>query len=284
MANIRLIKRRIRVAANISQITKAMEMVAASKMKKAQEAALASKPYAEKISQVVSGLAGKVKIDVEEFPLFWQNLSSSKVLVVLISTNKGLCGGLNSNLFRYLKNWLPKAEEADFITLGKKGKLFILRTGRKLIADFSENPFLENVGAIINLVVSEYLKKEYREVWLVYNNFISILNQVPVRERILPIGALETRETDLTDILIEPDVKSLLNALLPYYLELKVRKAIQEAIASEHSARMMAMKAAYDNALELISALTLEYNKMRQQLITYEIADIVTAREAISNK
>jgi len=95
---------------------------------------------------------------------------------------------------------------------------------------------------------------------------------------------LETRETDLTDILIEPDVKSLLNALLPYYLELKVRKAIQEAIASEHSARMMAMKAAYDNALELISALTLEYNKMRQQLITYEIADIVTAREAISNK
>jgi len=284
MANIRLIKRRIRVAANISQITKAMEMVAASKMKKAQEAALASKPYAEKISQVVSGLAGKVKIDGEEFPLFWQNLSSSKVLVVLISTNKGLCGGLNSNLFRYLKNWLPKAEEADFITLGKKGKLFILRTGRKLIADFSENPFLENVGAIINLVVSEYLKKEYREVWLVYNNFISILNQVPVRERILPIGALETRETDLTDILIEPDVKSLLNALLPYYLELKVRKAIQEAIASEHSARMMAMKAAYDNALELISALTLEYNKMRQQLITYEIADIVTAREAISNK
>lgn len=281
MSNIRLIKRRIRVSKNIAQVTKAMQMVAASKMKKAQERAVLGKPYSEKIYGLVSLLSQKKEIDSFTFPLFKKNLTK-RALVILISTNKGLCGGLNSNLFRSLNNWFLKDQEVDFVTFGEKGRSLMVRLGRKLLADFSSSLFLDNVGALLNLVVNGYLKGDYNEVYLVYNNFLSILNHQPVRELILPLTNIMVNESVPKDFLIEPDLKAVLLKLLPHYLEVEIRKAILEAEASEHAARMMAMKAATDNAVSLMNDLTLEYNKARQQMITYELADITTAREAIN--
>lgn len=284
MANIRLIKRRIRSARNISQITRAMEMVAASRMKKAQEKAISGKPYAQKIYEITGKLAKKTKADKEISPLLKQEGKIEKNLMILISTNKGLCGGLNTNLFRSIKNWFPEVESTDYLTLGKKGEAFIVRSGRNLVADFSETPFLESIGAVTNLAISGFVQNKYSQVYLVFNNFFSILKQIPTKQVILPIGSLDLEEPktgDDSDSIIEPDAHSFFNSLLPYYLEVQVRAAILEAEASEYSARMMAMKAATDNAKELMSLLSLEYNKIRQQLITYEIADIVTAREAM---
>ena len=216
------------------------------------------------------------------YPLLSKN-SAKKNLVILISTNKGLCGGLNSALFRSLNNWIPKEQETDFVTFGEKGRLLILRLGKNLIADFSSALFLNGVGGLLNLIVDGYTKGKYGQIYLVYNNFLSILNHEPVNQLLLPLGKIIPEESSPKDFLIEPDAKLLLNQLLPHYLEVAIRKAILEAEASEHSARMMAMKSATDNAVSLMSDLTLEYNKARQQMITYELADITTAREAITN-
>lgn len=280
MSNIRLIKRRIRVAKNISQVTRAMQMAAASKMKKAQERAVSGKPYARKINELVSQLTNSKEIDPVVYP-FLQKKIAKKNLVILISTNKGLCGGLNNNLFRSLPGWISGDQETDFVTFGEKGRLLILRLGKNLIADFSSDLFLNSVGALLNLIVDGYTGGEYAQVYLVYNNFLSILNHEPINQLLLPLGKITQEESNTKDFLIEPDAESLLNLLLPHYLEVEIRKAILEAEASEHSARMMAMKSATDNAVSLMDDLTLEYNKARQQMITYELADITTAREAM---
>ncbi|TSC54237.1 MAG: F-type H+-transporting ATPase subunit gamma [Microgenomates group bacterium LiPW_16] len=278
--NIRFIRRRIKSAQNIAQITQAMEMVAASKMKRAQEKALMGKPYCQKIYQVVAELAAKT--DPTLHPLLTSPLGKG-VLVVLISTNKGLCGGLNTELFWASLNWFPSQIPTDFITLGKKGALFVARIGRNLIADFSEKvPFSENVGAIASLATEEFLKGKYKEVNLVYNDFISVLRWQPEKKTILPLKLppLEEREF-FAEFLMEPSYDFIFEALLPHYLEVQIRASILSAEAAEHVARMLAMRNATDNALELVRDLTLEYNKTRQQGITAEIADIVTAKRAV---
>ena len=189
MLNIKLIKRRIKSAGNISQITRAMEMVAASKMKKAQDTALKGKPYADKIYQVVRELASKV--DWRQHPLLSPGKESGKSLIILISTNKGLCGGLNTNLFRYLTNWLPKDMDAEFISVGNKGKNIIVKWNKKLVADFSQVPFSSDVPAITKLMVDGFNSGSYKDVFLVYNNFITALTQEPVKKLILPITRIE---------------------------------------------------------------------------------------------
>ena len=257
-------------------------MVAASKMKKAQEAAVSSKPYAEKINQVTKLLASKIKVDWQSFPLLKEN-RNNKILVILTSTNKGLCGGLNTNLFRAIENWFGNTDNIDYIALGKKGEAFIVRTKKKLISSFNDN-FLDNIGAITNLIVDLYNKGEYSQVFFIYNNFVSILKQQPVKETILPIKLSDqnTEPNNMAEFVVEPSDSFILKTLLPHYLEVQIRRAILEALACEHSARMLAMKAATDNATELMKELTLVYNRIRQQLITSEIADIVTAREAVA--
>ncbi|MFH0863704.1 MAG: ATP synthase F1 subunit gamma [Candidatus Gottesmanbacteria bacterium] len=282
MSSIRLIKRRIKVARNISQITKAMEMVAASKMRKAQQKAVAGKPYAQKIYDVTHEVTGRITSTGESIPLLKTN-ESLKKLIILITTTKGLCGGLNTNLFRQLNQWFSDRTEYDFVTFGKKGQSFILRTGRQLVADFSNINYLDSVGALMDLITIKFIDNTYQEVWLVYNNFISILNQEPTKEMILPIINIENNNPVNSDMLMEPDPITLMNQLLPRYIEVSIRRAILEAEASEHSARMIAMKNATDSANQLMENLTLDYNKVRQQMITYEIADIVTAREAIQS-
>ena len=284
MANIKLIKRRKKSAQNISQITRAMEMVAASKMKKAQETALNSKPYTDRITLAIKELASK--INRNDFPLLNQGNPEGRKLIILISTNKGLCGGLNTNLFRYLLHSLSDEEKTEFISIGRKGEYFVIKSNKKLLADFSKDlPFTKSVPAVTKMFVEGFLNGTYKEVYLVYNNFVSALTQEPVRKKILPIEYLEetdnVAQTNFSEFLLEPSPIEVLNSLLPHYLENQLRTAIFEAEASEQSARMIAMKNATDAALDLIDDLTLQFNKARQEKITYELADIVTARMAV---
>ncbi len=283
MANIRLIKRRIRSAKNISQITKAMELVAASKMKKAQAAALSGKLYAEKIYEMVVRLARKV--DRASHPLLQSpKLMSGKRIVILISSNKGLCGGLNTNLFRFLLKEYGYLKNIMFVTLGKKGAMFLTITKHTIKADYSDTlPFITTVPALTELIVKEYVEGRVDGVDLVYNEFVSALKQTPRKKTIVPLSIEHVPgQGDVeSEFLIEPDATQVFDALIPHYLENQIRDAVLQADASEHSARMVAMRNATDNALTFIAELTLQYNKARQEKITYEISDIVTARIAL---
>lgn len=287
MASIRLIRRRIRSAQNIAQITKAMQMVAASKMKRAQEAAELGKLYADKIYGATRELASRTEENVH--PLLARGNPLGRTLVILISTNKGLCGGLNTNLFRQVLSWFPQAGQNDYVTVGKKGESFVVRSGRKLTADFSETTrFLDHVPAITQLLVSGFLSGTYKQIFVAFSSFVSALKQIPVNKLILPLSEFEKEESEeeslhFREFVIEPTVDDVLNNLLPHYLENQLRAAVLEAEASEHSARMIAMKNATDAALDFMQGLTLELNKARQEKITYEIADMVTARMAVSD-
>lgn len=285
MASIKIIRRRIKSAQNIAQITKAMEMVAASKMKKAQEAAALGKAYADKIYEATRELASRTEKQIN--PLLSAGNPKGKALVILISTTKGLCGGLNTNLFREVNNWFDRSSGADFISVGKKGESFVIKSGRKLAADFSDkSSFVDSVAPITNLLVSGFLDGKYKEISVAYNSFVNALKQLPQKKQILPLSVFdntgnENEKKEFNEFVIEPNEEDVLNSLIPHYLENQLRSAIYEAQASEQSARMIAMKNATDAALDLMDSLTLSLNKIRQEKITYEIADTVTARMAL---
>lgn len=282
MANIRLIKRRIKSAKNISQITKAMELVAAAKMKKAQAAALSGKLYAQKIFEMVTRLANRT--DFRSHRLLMTPNPTGKRLVVLLSTNKGLCGGLNTSLFRFFMKRYTASYEA--VTMGKKGADFITRLGHGVKADFSDTtPWIDVVPALVEFLTIQFLSGEFDAVDLVSNEFISITKQEPRIKTILPLtitGDAAIADNDGTyEFLIEPTVEEVFGALLPHYVENQIRDAVLQSEAAEHSARMIAMHNATDNANSLQDDLTLMYNKARQEKITYEITDMVTARLAV---
>jgi F-type H+-transporting ATPase subunit gamma len=283
MASIRILRRRIKSAKNIAQITKAMELVAASKMKKAQAAALSGKLYAQKIYEMVIRSSSGVDMSIHPY-LTKLNTLTGRRLVILISTNKGLCGGLNSNLFRFYIRTFPNVTAIDTITIGKKGAETVVRLGGKLLADFSTPPFIGSVPALTELFTKEYLLGHYDGVDIISNEFKSALQQHPKLKTLLPltIASIDTEQvaSQAQESLIEPSKQELFNALLPHYIENQLRDAILQSEASEHSARMVAMRNATDNALSLIDELTLVYNKERQAKITFEIADLVTARLA----
>jgi len=286
MASIRILRRRIKSAKNIAQITKAMQLVAASRMKKAQAAAIAGKEYAQKIYEMVTELAARTEVTNHPY-LVRPSVLTGKRLLILISTTKGLCGGLNSNLFRYCLKAYPNFQKNDIITLGKKGTGLVVRLGATLKADFSDTvPFVTAVPAVVDMIVQEYLAGQYDGVDIIFNEFKSAMRQTPKHKTILPltleVASDEKKEdSDFSEFLIEPSKKEVFDALLPHYLENQVRDAVLQAEASEQSARMIAMQNATDNALSLIDGLTLLYNKERQSKITFEIADIVTARLAV---
>jgi F-type H+-transporting ATPase subunit gamma len=290
MANIRLIKRRIKSAKNIAQITKAMELVAASRMRKAQALALAGRAYAQKIYDMVMDLAPRV--DGSEHPLLMKpkQLTGTR-FVIVVSTNKGLCGGLNTNLFRFISRQYPDMTKARYAVIGKKAGFFFSRMApERLVADFSGTvPFVQSVPAISAMASETFTRGEVDGVDLVYNECISALKQHPRKKTILPItigsfslSSVSPSQSAHTDMLIEPDEKTVFEALLPHYLENQLRDAILQSEASEQSARMMAMRNATDNATGLAADLTLVYNKIRQEKITYEITDMITARLAVA--
>ena len=282
MANIRLIKGRIRSAKSIAQITKAMELVAASKMRKAQIQALAGKLYAGKIYDMVQRLSRSSSSLLH--PLFKiVDKPKGMRLVIVLSTNKGLCGGLNTNLFRFLLRSYENVTTHRYVTIGSKGAGALSQLGATVIADFSVSTTGSVVPALTELITSQFLSGEIDGVDILYNEFVSALKQIPQKKSLLPLVLphVKSGEDQKLDFLIEPSKEEVFNTLLPHYIENQIRDTILQANASEHSARMVAMRNATDNALSFMEELTLLYNKARQEKITYEISDMVTARLAV---
>ena len=286
MASTRDIRRRIKSVKNTRQITKAMELVAASKMKKAQQAALAGRAYAGLMAEMLAAVAGRVEESQHPF------LTRREVKVrgiILVTTDKGLCGPLNANLFKLVTEIKGPAKYA---VIGRKGSQFIARTKRDLLADFSIN---DRVPFADVKVVAEFMVKQFSEgvvdtVELIYPHFRNTLVQTPTNLPLLPLQSLAAVIADLhkdsghatkaddREILFEPDAQTVLEALLPLYLNREVYQHVLDAKASEHSSRMVAMKTAKDNATKLVGDLTLEYNKARQAGITQEILEIAAAQ------
>jgi F-type H+-transporting ATPase subunit gamma len=290
MPSTRDIRRRIKSVKNTAQITKAMQMVASAKMRRAQQVAVAGRPYAELMNSVLAS----VSAGAGDFthPLM-EKREGSRRAVILISTDKGLCGALNTNLLREAAR-LPK--ETAFVTAGRKASQYIARTKRELVAEFTykDNPQFSEARAISKFAQELFLDGKVDAVDVLYTNFINTLTQKPTLAQLLPIGELRAVSSDVSgdnapqklgegkaEYLFEPDAGAVLGNLLPHYLSFVVYQYLLEAKASEHSARMVAMKNATDNAKQIIKDLTLEYNKLRQANITKELLEITTAQMAM---
>jgi F-type H+-transporting ATPase subunit gamma len=291
MPSTRDIRRRIKSVKSTAQITKAMQMVASSKMLKAQQGALNYRPFAAMASQIMEHLAA----DTGDYrhPLM-EVREVRKQAVVLISTDKGLCGALNSNLFREASKYDPATTR--FIAVGKKAGQFIARTKRKLVAEFTyhDTPTYSECQAISKFAQGMFLKGEADSVDVVFTRFINTLSQRPDKRALLPMGSAESLRTEARghatpppaehqrlDFIFEPDPATVMDRLVLYFLDFRVAQLLLEAKASEHSARMVAMKNATDNADQLVKHLTLEYNKMRQASITKELLEISSAAMAL---
>ena len=289
MPNTRDIRRRIKSVKNTAQITKAMQMVAASKMRKAQQHALAGRPYAGLMNKVLVSL--QKRTDHKLHPLL-QVRPIKKELVLVISTDKGLAGALNTNLLREAARFEP--DKTGFVVSGRKARQFLARTKRELLADFElkDAPSFVETKPIAQFVTEKFLNREVDKVSVLYTHFINTINQQPVVQTLLPIsdftlakgeeGESPTEGADpMVGYLFEPNAEAVLDVMLPYYIQYQVYQMVLDARASEHSARMVAMKNATDNAQEFIKDLTLEYNKMRQASITTELLEIATAQMAL---
>ena len=294
MANTRDIRRRIKSVKNTAQITKAMQMVAASKMRKAQQAAMAGHPYSLVLNRVLVSLRDMVSADIH--PLL-EVRPVKKTLVLLVTSDKGLCGALNTNVLR--EAMLLDQEKTLFVASGKKGASFLARTGRNMIADFAlpDNPTFLQTKAISKFCLEKFLSGEVDRVEVLYPKFVNTLVQKPLLVTLLPITddkaagvsqsvseqvPMGATATTGAQFLFEPNADEVLNSVLPYYFHFEVFQMILDARASEQSARMVAMKSATDNAKSLVKDLTLEYNKARQASITTELLEITTAQMALA--
>ena len=277
MANIRLIRRRIRGIQNIAKITQAMEMIATSKMRKAQERGLAGRPYSEKIQQVIADLAALPQEGEALHPLL-QRRPVAKIAVVHITPDRGLCGGLNASLNRKTGAFIvEQAVPSYLVVVGRKGLEFMRRYRRDIRAEFiniGDRPSLLDTLPISRIVIDDYTNGVVDLVYLAYAQFVSTMVQRPVLKQILPVEPAVIPQAQNVDYIYEPGPAEVLGELLPRFVEMQVYHAILEAIASEQSARMVAMRNATDSARELVDGLTLMYNKARQESITKELLDI----------
>jgi F-type H+-transporting ATPase subunit gamma len=291
MPSTRDIRRRIKSVKGTAQITKAMQMVASSKMLKAQQGALNFRPFAAMAREIMEHLSA----DTGDYrhPLM-EVRAVRKRAVIVISTDKGLCGALNSNLFREVSKY--DTATTQFIAVGRKAAQFLARTKRKLIAEFTyhDTPTYGEAQAISKFAQDMFLKGEADAVDVVYTRFVNTLSQRPDSRALLPMGAAESflneakgqaaqapGEHQRVDFLFEPDPATVMDKLVLYFMDFRVAQLLQEAKASEHSARMVAMKNATDNAQQLVKQLTLEYNKLRQANITKELLEIASAAMAV---
>jgi F-type H+-transporting ATPase subunit gamma len=276
MPDIRKVKRRIRGVRNIAKITRAMEMIAASRMRKAQERGLAGRPYAEKIEQVIADLAALPDIGLQH-PLL-QSREIKKIAVVHITPDRGLCGGLNANLNRQLASFILQQKiPVEVVAVGRKGRDFSVRNACTLCAEFtqlSDQPGYLDTLPVSNIVIEEFTRGIIDMVYISYAHFISTLVQKPVMKQLLPVQPASIPGGQNVDYIYEPGAEAVLGSLLPRFVEMEIYHAILESIASEQSARMVAMRNATDSANELIGDLTLLYNKARQESITRELLDI----------
>lgn len=286
MASTRDIRRRIKSVKNTRQITKAMELVAASKMKKAQQAAVASQPYAQLMGRMLAALANRVEESSHPF-LAARPVKTRGIL--LVTTDKGLAGPLNANLFKLVTEIKTPAK---YYAIGRKGAQFLARTHRDMVADFSvsDRVVFAEVKVAVEFMVKQFLEGAIDTIEVIYPNFRNTLVQEPTLRPILPladvkqfIAAMKSEVSpveDTREIVFEPSPATVLEALLPFYVNRQIFKLVLSAKASEHSARMVAMKTAKDNATKLLGDLTLEYNKARQAGITQEILEIAAAQFA----
>jgi F-type H+-transporting ATPase subunit gamma len=286
VASPREIRRRIRSVRNISQITRAMEMVSASKMRRAQQRVLASRPYAERLQGVIADLAS-LQIGAEEtaqFPLLQQR-EITHTGVILITPDKGLTGPLNSNLLRRASRYIlnEAGVPVRVIAAGRKGRDFMIRSRQDVIAEFTglgDNVSLDDLRPIAQVAVDDFIAGRVDAVHVVFPRFVNTLSQVPEVRQILPIVRPESEGT-YTDYIFEPSPEAVLESLLPRFVEIQLYQAMLESIASEHSARMVAMRNASQNARDLVADLTLTYNKARQAQITREVSEIAAGAEAM---
>ncbi len=294
MATTRDIRRRIKSVKSTAQITKAMQLVAASKMKKAQDQALSGRHYAELMNKVLVNL--QEQADDDSHPLLQERLEG-KELVILVSTDKGLCGGLNTNLLKAVFSDHP---DAAFVTVGSKGRQAVVRMKRDLLADFhvTDPVDFSQVKTVSKFVREKFLGGEFSKVTVAFTNFVNTLSQVPCVETLLPVSpvtlgkakdyegvgvASDADAGEVPDVgyEFEPNASAVFDSIVPQYVDYQIYQMVLESRASEHSARMVAMKSATDNAEQLIKDLSLEYNKLRQAAITNELLEITTASLAL---
>jgi len=280
VANLRDIRRRIKSVKNTAQITRAMQLVAAAKMKKAQDQALAGREYSKQLNGVLQDISEGFS---EATHALLEKREGGRELVLIISTDKGLCGAINTNLAKIIRK--ETSADADYITVGRKLRVMVEKLGHTVIADFSvKDPALNtDARAIATLLSKQFLSGKYDKVSVAFTRFINTMSQQPEVIQLLPVEppTLSDEHTETNDFLFEPSVEDVLGAILPLYVNFRVFQSLVEARASEHSARMVAMKSATDNAKKFIKELTLEYNKLRQGAITAELLEITTAMKAM---
>ncbi|MCG7653514.1 F0F1 ATP synthase subunit gamma [Alteromonas sp. Cnat2-8] len=286
MASGKEIKGKIGSIKNTQKITSAMEMVAASKMKKAQERMASGRPYAQNMLKVIGHIANG---NLEYRHPYLEEREVKRVGYIVISTDRGLCGGLNTNEFKLVtqdvKKWREQGVEVDFAALGSKACSFFNRFGGKLLAAESgldDKPSVSDVVGVVRVMLKAYDEGQIDRVFLVFNDFVNTMTQKPVINQLLPLPKSEDEEYQHRwDYIYEPDPKEILEALMVRYIESQVYQGVVENAASEQAARMVAMKAATDNAGNLIDELQLVYNKARQAAITQEISEIVSGAAAV---
>lgn len=290
MPQIREIKKRTKSITNTAKVTHAMELVAVTKMKRSQQAALASRPYSINLDEILKEV--KSKIERSTHPLLSQKEEHGQ-LIILVSSDRGLAGGLNINVFRELihlqgeKSSHLGGDQMKFITVGKKGTNFIAKTGGEMIASFQseEKSPIDLARTLSKMVIDNFSSGKVSKVSLLYPHFESTVKQTPKWIQLLPIGINsdqlpQTKDQTINNLLFEPNAAEILKVILPHYVLTQIYQVLLEAKASEHSARMVAMKNATDAANDLVDDLTLTYNQARQETITKELLDIITAQRA----
>lgn len=288
MAGAKEIRSKIASIKNTQKITKAMEMVAASKMRKTQERMRASKPYATKIYNVVKHIA---RANSEYHHPFMKVRAIKRVGLIVVTSDRGLCGGLNANLLRetlaIMRPWHTEGKEVDLCVIGRKGQAFFRRVGGHVIASadqLGDTPGVKDLIGVVKVMIDAFDHGEIDALYVVYNVFVNTMTQTPKVKQLLPLPVANEDSQALGhhwDYIYEPDAKELLDALLERYIELQVYQAVVENIACEQAAKMIAMKSATDNAGDLIKEFQLAYNKARQAAITQELAEIVGGAAAI---
>jgi F-type H+-transporting ATPase subunit gamma len=287
MANLKSIKKRIVSVKNTRQITKAMKMVSAAKLRRAQENVVAARPYAKKLGEVLQRLAGSQESDGH--PLL-EKRDAEKALVILVTSDRGLCGGFNANISkaaeRFIKERKADYTEISLLTVGRKGYEFLKnrQTIHKNYSGVLSNLNYQTAAMLAQEVIQGYLAGDYDEVFLLFNAFRSVMTQDITMQKLLPIAPPEGGEGEsevVQEYIYEPSKGELLAELLPKYIEVTMFKAMLESVASEHGARMTAMDSASKNATEMIGKLTLVYNRARQAAITTELMEIISGAESI---
>jgi len=287
MATAREIRRRIRGVRSTAQIAKAMETVAASKMRRAQAQTLASRPYAEKALAVLRSLARQWRPGAEALHPLLAQRPIQRVGIVLYTADRGLCGAFNANVIRRAVDFAEsQGQPYSFIAVGRKGRDFLFRYGFPVQAEFTgipDRPAFRDVLPVAQVAIDDYLDGQLDAVYLAYTSFVNTLVQRPIITRLLPLEPVWENQAPVSvDYIYEPNPQAILSQVLPRFTEREIYQALLESIASEQSARMVAMRNARDAAMDLISELTLSYNKARQEAITKELLDIAGGAEALA--